>query len=80
VGTVKKRFRIPISAKWLYHFIPQPHWIRRWYYRKSFEWWGHPSNHHWKMWGFGARQQSLLSGERDIWTGMYCSGGSERQR
>ena len=73
---IKKRFRIPIRAIWLYPFIPQPHWLKRWYYKMSFKWWGHPSNHHWKMClliGEGGYISNLLPGERDIWTGMYCS-------
>jgi hypothetical protein len=49
---VDGRFRIPISCKWLQN-IPQPRWLKRWYYRKSFEWWDHPSNHHWKMFEVG---------------------------
>ena len=66
---INKRFRIPIWGEWLYPFIPQPRFLKRWYYRKSFEWWDHPSNHHWKGWIF--RADSLLPGERDLWGGCY---------
>lgn len=49
VGSVKKRFRIPVWWNWGMN-IPQPRWLKRWYYKKSYEWWNHPSNHHWKGW------------------------------
>lgn len=41
------RIQIPIVWGWV-EAIPQPRWLKRWYYRKSYEWWNHPSNHHWK--------------------------------
>lgn len=90
-GTRKKRFRLPFYARWAHRFIPQPQWLRRWYYRKSFDWWEHPSNHHWKGWidsGFADGQSprwiglapNLRPGERDIWSGEYCSGEAEARR
>ena len=83
---MKKRFRIRFWGKWLWRFIPQPHWLRRWYYNKSTQWWGHPSNHHWKGCllpdiGDGENKilhiPNLLPGERDIWGGGYCPGIKE---
>jgi hypothetical protein len=38
-GSKVKHFRIPFWGKWLWNYIPQPRWLRRWYYRKSIEWW-----------------------------------------
>jgi hypothetical protein len=49
---VEGRFRIPIVWDWVC-YIPQPRWLKRWYYRKSYDWWNHPSNHHWKYFGMG---------------------------
>jgi hypothetical protein len=81
-----KRFRLHFWGKWLWEYIPQPHWLRRWYYNKSIQWWGHPSNHHWKGClmpdcGDGETNSSnipnLLPGERDIWGGGYCCDGME---
>lgn len=77
IGSKTKRFRIPFWGKWLWDYIPQPHWLRRWYYRKSKQWWGHPSNHHWKGCLIGCGGPRLLPGERDIWGGCYCDGQSE---
>ena len=76
-GSVKKRWRIPIWAAWATPYIPQPRFLRRWYYAKSFQWWEHPSNHHWKGWLIGEGRTLLLPGERDLWTGCYCQGESE---
>jgi len=73
VGSVRRRFRVPVYGEWVFRFLPQPRWLKRWYYRKSFEWWGHPSNHHWKCWLLMSRSIERLSpGERDVWTGSYC--------
>lgn len=63
--------KIKFYGRWLYRFIPQPRWLKRWYYRKSFQWWGHPSNNHWKHWLLDS--YDLKPGERDIWSGMYSS-------
>lgn len=71
IGSVKKRFRFPFWWEW-FCAIPQPRWLKRWYYCKSFDWWGHPSNHHWKGWCF-VDKQNLRSGERDLWGGAYVS-------
>ena len=87
----KARFYIPIWASWVWRWLPQPRFLRRWYYRKSFDWWGHPSNHHWKGWGFPPCSDGgmlpwgfwseLRPGERDLWLGYYCSSGmQENQR
>lgn len=80
--------KLRFGARWLWPFIPQPRWLRRWYYRKSFQWWGHPSNGHWKGWlmddsGDGSPPSfwngpSLGIGERDVWGGGYCSAQFER--
>jgi len=67
--------------------IPQPRQLKRWYYRKSYKWWNHPSNHHWKgrihgIHGDGYTEPnnfikwinkkcSLHPGERDLWGGGY---------
>jgi hypothetical protein len=84
-STSKKRFRLPFWNSHLGKFIPQPRFLKRWYYRKSFDWWEHPSNHHWKGWelpnasdGEIGTEYSILEGERDLWTGMYCSGQGEK--
>lgn len=83
---VDGRFRIPFWGKWLWKYIPQPTWLRKWYYKKSFQWWEHPSNHHWKGWLFGGAEgqtgpgPNLNPGERDIWSGEYCSGNNENER
>jgi len=56
--------------------------MKRWYYRKSFDWWGHPSNHHWKYFSLGEGEgykpsfierhfSGLREGERDLWGGGY---------
>ena len=87
IGSKIKRFRHRLG-EWLWPYIPQPHWLRKWYYRKSYEWWGHPSNHHWKGWlfegdceeGKGPRISLLLPGERDIWGGGYCDGENENEQ
>lgn len=78
VGVSMKRFRFPFWANWLGCFLHQPRFLRRWYYRKSYEWWGHPSNHHWKGMSYGDYPpQPLLPSERDLWGGCYCSGNQE---
>ena len=64
------------NPRWA-RLIPQPRWLRRWYYRKSFDWWGHPSNGHWKQFGLSERKP-LLPGERDIDSGGYNAGQTER--
>ena len=69
-----KRWRIPIYGKFLTNFIPQPRCLRRWYYRKSFDWCPHQSNHHWKCWLIFGSNKKLLEGERDLWTGFYRYG------
>lgn len=79
------RVFIPFSGRWLWRYVPQPRWLRRWYYRKSFQWWGHPSNHHWKQvvlpcgvdGHFLTEWQGprLRPGERDIWGGCYMHEG-----
>lgn len=74
---VNKRWRIPFWGQRALPYIPQPRWLRRWYYRKSYEWWGHPSNHHWKGWLIGDNGVPLQEGERDLWTGCYRCGPSE---
>lgn len=79
------RFRIPLRLEFIYFFIPQPRWLRRWYYKKSFSWWRHPSNHHWKGWIMGRNSEGgrhkyeipLSKGERDIWGGEYCTACGE---
>lgn len=84
IGSKIKRFRIPFWGKMFWNYIPQPHWLRRWYYKKSIQWWGHPSSHHWKgclIPDYGAKGNhgpNLLAGERDIWGGGYCEGISEK--
>lgn len=75
VGTKTKRLRIPFALAWMDR-IPQPRWLKRLYYRFSFWAWGHPSNHHWKMFSFGGR--GLLPGERDLFSGAYCIGDREQ--
>ena len=78
VGVQKKRFRIPGYFRFLCK-IPQPHWIKRWYYENSYKWWGHPSNHHWKMrllWD--CKKHNLKSNEKCLWCGAYNSGQNER--
>jgi hypothetical protein len=81
-----KRFRLPFWWSWL-GYIPVPRVIRRWYYRKSFQWWKHPSNHHWKGWEIPTYRSSgregnnrylstkccrdLRPGERCIFCGTY---------
>ena len=72
------RIIIPISWEWLHPFILQPKWLKRWYYKKSFEWWDHPSNNHWKRYCI-TPYGKISSGERDIWTGLYCSGDYENE-
>src|ERR1041384_97990 len=64
-SSAPKRFRIPIWWEWVMN-IPQPRWLKRLYYRKSYEWWNHPSNHHWKGWCFGANR--------------YCDGYKPKNR
>lgn len=78
----KKRWRIPIWGEKFWKFIPQPRFLRRWYYKKSFQWWGHPSNHHWKGWIVGCGDyfgniKHLKIGERDLWSGEYKTGIDE---
>lgn len=48
----KNKFFISITWNFTEN-IPQPRWLKRWYYKKSFQWWDHPSNHHWKCFSFG---------------------------
>lgn len=79
VGSGKiKRWRIPIYGNFLYKFIPQPRFLRRWYFKKSFQWWGHPSNHHWKCWTIHTPHKPLEDKERDLWTGFYKYGNFEK--
>lgn len=69
---LRGRFRLPFWGHRIYHYIPQPHWLKRWYYKMSIKWWGHPSNHHWKGWCIlSISIKQLLPGERDLWTGSY---------
>ncbi len=64
-----QHFYLPVS--WgILRWMPQPRWLRRWYYRKSVEWWGHPNRHHWKRRGNRVRR-NLRPGERDLWSGIY---------
>ena len=92
---IDNRFRVPIWWHWVLE-IPQPRWLKRWYYKKSYEWWDHPSNHHWKgwliedgldcfvdkvpngIWKWWRKRKMLLPNERDVWSGSYCSGVSEK--
>ena len=78
------RWRVPLTLGAWHRFVPQPRFLRRWYYRSSIRWWGHPSNHHWKLFIMGPAEGQenigpiLGAGERDLWSGMYCSGQQER--
>lgn len=74
-GVIEKRFRIPIYAPWFVKYLWQPTFLKQWYYKKSYEWWSHPSNHHWK--GNTTKSSRLEKGERCLWSGMYCTGQSE---
>ena len=76
---LKPKVIIPISWGFLHPLIPQPRFLKRWYYRKSFEWWGHPSNNHWKQCCITSHGK-LYPKERDIWTGLYCSGNNEVEK
>lgn len=71
----KRRFKLYFYGKFLC-IIPQPKWLKRWYYKKSFEWWGHPSNHHWKMKLLDCHCK-LEGEERCIWCGGYNTGQNE---
>ncbi len=75
IGGKKKRFRFPFSWRRMKH-LPQPRWLRRWYYRFSYWAWEHPSNHHWKLSTFDAHPD-LAAGERDLFSGTYCDGQVE---
>lgn len=82
---INGRLRIPISSRIIGILIHplQPRFLKRWYYRKSFDWWRHPSNHHWKYFEFGYFQTESKTFkfllklnqrrefERDLWTGNY---------
>ena len=69
-------FRLGFQVRGFYRWLPNPRWLRRWYYRKFYQWWGHPSNHHWKHWELLQQTSKPLGlGERDIWTGGWCSTG-----
>ena len=84
---INGRLRIPISSRIVGILIHplQPRFLKRWYYRKSFDWWGHPSNHHWKYFEvvyFETKSKffkKLLDlnrrdyYERDLWTGNYST-------
>lgn len=81
---INVRFRVPIRSEIIGALIHpfQPRFLKRWYYRKSFDWWGHPSNHHWKyseirycsfhpIFGRMLKLNTLVPGERDLWAGSY---------
>lgn len=78
VGPIDYHYRIPFIGETLGYWIPQPRFLRRWYYRKSFDWWDHPSNHHWKMNTMGT-YVNLQAGERDLWSGSYNPGNNEER-
>jgi hypothetical protein len=76
VGSKVKRFRIPIWWNWGMN-VPQPRWLKRWYYKKSYQWWNHPSNHHWKGCLIGASNRNydgyVASSRLISWLDGKCS-------
>jgi len=66
-------WRFPFWLRWAPKVFGHHPRLNSWYYRKSFDWYRHPGNSHWKLLFLGDCDCRLEPGQRCFWCGGYRS-------